>query len=56
VHQIARLERGRRELALAVLTDGQPTMDYGIESVRGIAERLLSRQPDDPAGSQQPGG
>jgi Beta-lactamase enzyme family len=56
VHQIARLERGRRDLALAVLTDGQPTMDYGIETVRGIAERLLSHPPDDLARSQQPGG
>ena len=43
VHQIARLERGRREIALAVLTDGQPTMAYGIETVREVAERLLSR-------------
>jgi Beta-lactamase enzyme family len=47
---------GCPELALAVLTDAQPTMEYGIETVRGIAERLLSRPPDDPAGSQQPGG
>jgi Beta-lactamase enzyme family len=43
VHQVARLECGRREIALAVLTDGQPTMTYGIETVREIAERLLSR-------------
>ncbi len=43
VHQVARLERGPREIALAVLTDGQPTMAYGIETVREIAERLLSR-------------
>ena len=55
VHQIARLENGRRELAIAVLTDGQPTMEYGIETVRGIAERLLS-DPENPRGSQPPGG
>jgi beta-lactamase class A len=48
VHQIARLEHGRRELAMAVLTDGQPTMEYGIETVRGIAERLLSDPPERP--------
>jgi hypothetical protein len=48
VHQVARLERGRREIALAVLTDGQPTMTYGIETVREIAERLLSRPPPVP--------
>jgi beta-lactamase class A len=43
VHQIARLERGRREIALAVLTDGDPTMAYGIETVREIAARLFAR-------------
>jgi hypothetical protein len=43
VHQVARLERGRREAAVAVLTDGEPTMAYGIETVRGIAQRLFSR-------------
>jgi hypothetical protein len=48
VHQVARLERGRREIALAVLTDGQPTMAYGIETVHEIAERLLSRPPPVP--------
>lgn len=48
VHQVARLERGHREIALAVLTDGQPTMAYGIETVREIAKRLLSRPPSVP--------
>jgi Beta-lactamase enzyme family len=43
VHQIARLERGRRVIALAVLTDAEPTMVYGIETVRGIAARLFTR-------------
>jgi hypothetical protein len=42
VHQIARLERGHREFSLAVLTDGDPTMPYGIETVRGIAARLFT--------------
>jgi hypothetical protein len=35
---------GCRELALAILTDGQPTQTYGIETVRGVAERLLTRK------------
>jgi len=41
VHQVARLERGRLSLTIAVLTDGNPTDDYGRATVRGIAARLL---------------
>jgi hypothetical protein len=41
VHQVARLERGRLSLAIAVLTDGNPDDAYGRVTVRGIAERLL---------------
>ena len=41
VHQAARLERGRRTLAIAVLTDGSPSHEYGTETIRGIAARLL---------------
>ena len=44
VHQAARLERGGTEIALAVLTDAQPSQAYGRETVEGVAERLL-RQP-----------
>lgn len=43
VHQAAYLERGSTEIALAVLTDGQPSQAYGRETVQAIAERLLSR-------------
>jgi hypothetical protein len=43
VHQAARLERGRHTLAIAVLTDGSPSHEYGTETVRGIAARLLRR-------------
>jgi hypothetical protein len=43
VHQAARLKDGRRELAIAVLTDAQPSQLYAIHTVRGIADRLLQR-------------
>ncbi len=41
VHQAARLERGKERIAVVVMTDGDPTQGYGIETVRGVAERLL---------------
>jgi hypothetical protein len=44
VHQAARLKDGRRELAIAVLTDAQPSQLYAIHTVRGIANRLLQRR------------
>lgn len=43
VSQAAELRDGGRELAIAVLTDGQPSMEYGIETVEGVAARLLER-------------
>ena len=43
VSQAAELRDGGRELAIAILTDGQPSMDYGIETVEGVASRLLGR-------------
>jgi hypothetical protein len=41
VHQVALLERGRRAMAIAVLTEANPSHGYGHETVRGIAARLL---------------
>jgi hypothetical protein len=54
VHQAAALrhEDGTRT-ALAVLTDAQPTQPYGIESVRGVAERVLDHG-DSHRGSSPP--
>jgi len=40
VHQVALLQRGRRRIALAVLTRGEP-MGYGEDTLAGIARRLL---------------
>jgi hypothetical protein len=41
VHQGAELRDDGRRLTIAVLTDEQPSFEYGIETVRGIAKRLL---------------
>lgn len=41
VHQVARLERGTSSMAIAILTDGNPSDFYGRETIRGIAIRLL---------------
>jgi hypothetical protein len=41
VHQVARLERRNLSLAIAVLTDGNPSDAYGRATIRGIAARLL---------------
>ena len=43
INQIARLTRGDRKLALAVLTQGNPSHDYGTETIRGVTRRLLRR-------------
>jgi hypothetical protein len=42
VHQAAELRRDGRSLAIAVLTDGQPSQQYAIRTVRGVALRLLA--------------
>ena len=46
VHQGALAERGGRRVAIAVLSDGNPTHDYGRGTIEGIAKRLLTRRPE----------
>jgi hypothetical protein len=41
VHQIARLEGHGRTFSLAVMTDGDPSMDYGIDTIQGVTSALL---------------
>ncbi len=48
VHQGARLERGPRTIAVAVLSDGNPNQPYGEETIRGVAQRLLSPPSSSP--------
>jgi hypothetical protein len=42
VHQSARLERPRVTFGMAVLTDGDPSMGYGIDTIQGVTGALLS--------------
>jgi Beta-lactamase enzyme family len=45
VHQISRLQKPHERLAIAVMTDGDPSMEYGIETIEGVAARLLPAGP-----------
>lgn len=49
VHQVARLEQGKTRFAMAVMTDGDPSMGYGITTIEGVTARLLARQPRKPS-------
>ena len=40
-HQAGLLTRGPRRVAIAVMTLSNPSHDYGKETLRGVAERLL---------------
>jgi hypothetical protein len=46
VSQAARLERRGRRIALAVMTVEDPSMGYGVETIEGVASRLLGRSGD----------
>ena len=41
VHQIGRVERPHRMWSMAVLTDGDPSMGYGIGTIEGVTARLV---------------
>lgn len=41
VHQVARLERPGRVFSIAVMTDGDPSMSYGIATIEGVSALLL---------------
>lgn len=48
-HQVALLRRGKRRVALAILTASNPSHEYGKQTLEGIARRLLRDLPGQPA-------
>jgi D-alanyl-D-alanine dipeptidase len=45
VHEAALFERGPLRISMAVLTDGNPSHDYGTETLRGVAQRIFGAPP-----------
>jgi hypothetical protein len=43
VHQAARLEKDGTTFSVAIMTDGDPSMAYGIGTIRGVMKRLLGQ-------------
>ena len=41
--QVALLQRGRDRIAIAVLTDGNPSFRYGQQTITGVSKRLLDK-------------
>ena len=41
VHQVARIEGHGHSFSMAVMTDGDPTMVYGEQTIQGVAASLL---------------
>jgi hypothetical protein len=41
VHQVARLESRGHTFAVAVMTDGDPSMGYGIDTIQGVTQALV---------------
>ena len=44
VHEAALFERRRTRFSMAVLTDGNPSHEYGTETLRGVAELVFARR------------
>jgi hypothetical protein len=46
VSQVALLERGNQRVAIAVLTDGDPSFGYGRDTITGVSRRLVQQLND----------
>jgi hypothetical protein len=44
-NEVARLERPEATFTVAVLTDGDPSMSYGEQTIEGVAAALLAHSP-----------
>ena len=45
-HQVAFLERGDKRIAVAIMVMNSPSHEYGKETLRGVADRLLIDLPE----------
>ncbi len=55
VHEAALFERGPLRVSMAVLSDGNPSHEYGTATLRGVAERIF-RRPRSARAADAPGG
>jgi D-alanyl-D-alanine dipeptidase len=55
VHEAAQFERDGRRFSLAVLTDGNPSHDYGTATLRGVAKRIFRGKPAGSAAQDEAG-
>jgi D-alanyl-D-alanine dipeptidase len=53
VHEAALFERGRTRFSMAVLTDGNPSHEYGTETLQGVAQRVFGRHGHGAAAAQE---
>jgi hypothetical protein len=44
-NEVARLERGPRHFTVAVFTEGDPSMEYGEQTIEGVGAALLAQAP-----------
>ena len=55
VHAVGMFERDGERVSLAVLTDGNPSHDYGTDTIRGAAERAFRGVPPGPGAAARRG-